>query len=489
MRTSLLWAVIAFFSCVFQQETGAVSRFYGMHDRGFVKNRSIPADFAREISTEQAWHPPRRQLDTEHTPHRLAFGSCNQQKKPQLLWDDIARLQPSAFFWMGDMIYSDTRNMKVLRRDYEQQLRRRRFREFLSEVPVKGVWDDHDFGENDAGSNYPYREESKQVYFDFFDEDEATRQEMKGRGLYRSYTFEGHEGSVKVIMLDTRYHRDYLFVDNLLPAIAWLNGKIPFVGALTRVIASLFRAFVSTFSMQYDFGSILGEKQWAWLENEMKGDDADVYIIVSSVQVLTEMPVVEGWHHFPQERERLLKLIQATHPQQTVMVSGDVHYGEMLRVPCNNEKGEVEFYLPELTTSGMTHSCESQMRYLCKWNIGLAHTNRVNIDSVYPLFNFGTIDLQWGEKEVGVTLNLKGVGGGTQLSQSVTVPRRGQESTIAQCKFEPDLGVKGSFYVVFFCCGVGVVLLLLLVVLLLRSLVRRGLRWWRARRERQKKNE
>eukprot|EP00297_Palpitomonas_bilix_P000033 CAMPEP_0113888818 /NCGR_PEP_ID=MMETSP0780_2-20120614/13104_1 /TAXON_ID=652834 /ORGANISM="Palpitomonas bilix" /LENGTH=379 /DNA_ID=CAMNT_0000877751 /DNA_START=591 /DNA_END=1730 /DNA_ORIENTATION=- /assembly_acc=CAM_ASM_000599 len=379
--------------------------------------------------------------------------------------------------------------MKVLRRDYEQQLRRRRFREFLSEVPVKGVWDDHDFGENDAGSNYPYREESKQVYFDFFDEDEATRQEMKGRGLYRSYTFEGHEGSVKVIMLDTRYHRDYLFVDNLLPAIAWLNGKIPFVGALTRVIASLFRAFVSTFSMQYDFGSILGEKQWAWLENEMKGDDADVYIIVSSVQVLTEMPVVEGWHHFPQERERLLKLIQATHPQQTVMVSGDVHYGEMLRVPCNNEKGEVEFYLPELTTSGMTHSCESQMRYLCKWNIGLAHTNRVNIDSVYPLFNFGTIDLQWGEKEVGVTLNLKGVGGGTQLSQSVTVPRRGQESTIAQCKFEPDLGVKGSFYVVFFCCGVGVVLLLLLVVLLLRSLVRRGLRWWRARRERQKKNE
>ena len=33
---------------------------------------------------------------------------------------------------------------------------------------VLATWDDHDYGENDAGSEYPLKETSKQIFLDFF---------------------------------------------------------------------------------------------------------------------------------------------------------------------------------------------------------------------------------------------------------------------------------------------------------------------------------
>ena len=41
---------------------------------------------------------------------------------------------------------------------------------FVKRTPVIGIWDDHDYGINDGGKMFSYREESQEVFLDFIGE-------------------------------------------------------------------------------------------------------------------------------------------------------------------------------------------------------------------------------------------------------------------------------------------------------------------------------
>lgn len=91
-------------------------------------------------------------------------------------------------------------------------------------------------------------------------------------------------------------------------------------------------------------GSVLGEEQWAWLEEEMEldGGNGDVpppalIIIASSIQVIPNYTIyvqpfatVESWNLFPSEQSRLFDLVKRASsrkpsPYRVVFLSGDVH--------------------------------------------------------------------------------------------------------------------------------------------------------------------
>jgi PhoD-like phosphatase len=100
---------------------------------------------------------------------------------------------------------------------------------------------------------------------------------------------------------------------------------------------------------------MLGDDQWQWLESTLKHSTADFHIVVSSVQVLTTNPVVESWGHFPEEKKRLLKLMENLDPPGLVFLSGDVHHGELSRARV--VRGSREDVWVEVTSSGLTHTC------------------------------------------------------------------------------------------------------------------------------------
>src|SRR5262245_14595285 len=99
---------------------------------------------------------------------RIAFGSCAHQERPQPIWDAILNLQPELFLWLGDNIYADTEDMAVLRKKYEQLAAIPGYQKLLKTCPVLAIWDDHDYGKNDAGAEYPKKVESQHVFLDFF---------------------------------------------------------------------------------------------------------------------------------------------------------------------------------------------------------------------------------------------------------------------------------------------------------------------------------
>jgi len=140
------------------------------------------------------------------TPFTMVFASCNHQYMEQPLWKDIIETEPDVFIWGGDNIYADTEDMDTMAAQYKKIITRPEYVELASKTKIIGTWDDHDYGKNDAGVEWEVKAEAQQLFLDFIDvPKEDARREREG--VYHSETFTTAKGSVKVILLDTRYFR------------------------------------------------------------------------------------------------------------------------------------------------------------------------------------------------------------------------------------------------------------------------------------------
>ena len=139
----------------------------------------------------------------------IGFGSCANQNQKLPVLDRITERNPEVFCWLGDNIYGDTRNMRTLQKKYSRLGCNEEFRNLNQVAHFLAVWDDHDYGENDAGKEYPMKEESKNIFLDFWNERQSSER-WNHPGIYHAETF-GPEGKrVQFIMLDTRTFRDPL---------------------------------------------------------------------------------------------------------------------------------------------------------------------------------------------------------------------------------------------------------------------------------------
>ena len=51
---------------------------------------------------------------------RVAFGSCAHQERDQPIWGPIVGEKPELFLFLGDVIYADTEDMKVMKQKYDK---------------------------------------------------------------------------------------------------------------------------------------------------------------------------------------------------------------------------------------------------------------------------------------------------------------------------------------------------------------------------------
>ena len=302
----------------------------------------------------------------------IAFGSCSDQKRPQPLWDDIVAQKPDVWVWLGDNIYGDSENMDTLRAKYNRQKANPVYQQLRRQTPIIGVWDDHDYGVNDGGKEYPRRRESQQLMLDFMDVPAGSPLRTQ-EGAYSVHTYGPAGQRVKVILLDGRYFRDPLRK----------NGKD---------------------NVPDPTGEMLGDTQWQWLERQLTGSDADVHVIGCGIQFLSDQHPYEKWANFPVARQRLLDLLARTKPKGTLLISGDRHIAEFAktRLPGLN------YDLFEITSSGLTH-------------VSKAHEepNPYRVGEMVAKLNYGLITINWGAKPLSATLRINGDEGATHAEQTV----------------------------------------------------------------------
>ena len=265
-------------------------------------------------------------------PLKIAFGSCGHQDKPLSILKTIAKSKPDYFIYLGDNIYGDTRDMAVMKAKYDKLAKNKNFKALKKATTILATWDDHDFGENDAGKNYPFKEQSKKLFLDFFGEPEIS-QRRERPGIYTSQIIETKEGKIQIILLDTRTFRDELrHIDSTFKADTIFNYKLDYAPILSQD------------------STLLGAAQWRWLEAQLR-NKVDLRIICSSTQFGISYNGYEAWANFPREREKMLDVIQRTRAKSVIFISGDVHYGELSKFI--NEK---TYPIYDLTSSGLTQT-------------------------------------------------------------------------------------------------------------------------------------
>ncbi len=84
----------------------------------------------------------------------IAFGSCNKHDQPQPLWKEVLKHNPALWIWLGDNIYAETGDTSVVNRMYEAQKNQVMYKQLREQTTVIGIWDDHDYGKNNAGSEF-----------------------------------------------------------------------------------------------------------------------------------------------------------------------------------------------------------------------------------------------------------------------------------------------------------------------------------------------
>lgn len=103
---------------------------------------------------------------------------------------------------------------------------------------------------------------------------------------------------------------------------------------------------------------------------------------------------MEGWCHFPSERDRLLRLIHQT--PGAIFLSGDVHYAEILDTS----------FVTEVTSSGMTHVCTKHIYgAICKPLLETFKAHRSNPHGYYIGRNFGSLSVDWENGNVQVKIH------------------------------------------------------------------------------------
>jgi phosphodiesterase/alkaline phosphatase D-like protein len=207
----------------------------------------------------------------------ITTGSCARTASDGAVFDAIREEEPLLHLVTGDLHYRnlDATTVGPFLAAYGQVLTSPAQAALYRQVPVDYVWDDHDYGPNDADASSPGRDAARSAY-----RQAVPHPPLPDDGpIYHASTV----GRVRILVTDTRSER----TDR----------------------------------------TMLGDAQVAWLLDELAA--ADRYGLVIWVNPDPWIaPAEEGrddWGGYADERRRIADAIADTDTRNLVMVSGDAH--------------------------------------------------------------------------------------------------------------------------------------------------------------------
>ena len=330
--------------------------------------RTLPDDFFPRA-------PAGLPLDASTPLTRILVASCLDEEKPDsAAMRSLAGESADLFLMIGDNVYGDRDGpayvnnqpeLNELRASFSDLAAREDFKAVRAKFPMMVAWDDHDFGANDAGRDFPFRRLAERIHERFW----GLENEDVGAypGTYYARTF-GPEGQrTQVIVLDTRFFRS-----PLTPTDAWnQKGK---------------ERYMPSADPEQD---MLGNDQWTWLENRLQ-DPADLRLIVSSIQVLPTVHGYEAWSTMPVEQQRLYRLVSETEAKGVVFVSGDRHTGFLY-----SSNTALPYPVSEITASSLNVSFATTTEEMDATQVGAG----------YPPENYGAIGIDWTAGTVSLAIH------------------------------------------------------------------------------------
>ena len=280
----------------------------------------------------------------------LGMGSClDQDNDQQEIWASLKKEDLTEFFFLGDNIYGDNKDGSLEKMLSAYKKQSNNLPNWLNEIEINAIWDDHDFGVNDGGEDFKEKAQAQKLFLDFWKIQEADRR-SNGEGIYFSKDVLLNNKIIKIIGLDTRYFRS------------------PLEGEKRKLTPT-----------KDTSKTILGVDQWSWLENQLT-QDIDILVLASSIQVIATNHGFEKWGNFPHERQRLFKLLNGI-KKPVVMLSGDRHKAGLYRMGN----------LHEITSSSLNKPLPAWLSTL--WDKTEKETDEFLLGEMFYESNYGILEI------------------------------------------------------------------------------------------------
>lgn len=259
-------------------------------------------------------------------------GSCSYFNQPEYdrlqgksyggdssIFQNMAKEKADFMLWLGDNWYtrvpdyfSEWGLYYRAGRDRAQPI----LQPLLQAMPQMAIWDDHDFGPNDAGSNYVLKSASRNVFKNYWCNNSFGE---NGQGIYTQFTW----NDVDFFLLDDRWFRSN---DDMTDSV---NGN-------PNAEKQMF-----------------GKQQMTWLKNALLQSNNNPNIsyrfIVNGSQILNPLSPYDCLRHFSVEYKELMSFIEQQEIKGLLFLTGDRHHSEIIKL---ERPGNYTLY--DITASPLT---------------------------------------------------------------------------------------------------------------------------------------
>lgn len=289
-----------------------------------LNGKRVPRPYRLTFVTQPFW-----QWRTDPPSFSVAFGSCSyvndttsdRPGKPYGgnydIFQVIAAKQPDLMLWLGDNWYyreNDYFSSSRMRKRIAYDRAVPELQALLGSAHHYAIWDDHDYGPNDADRTYRLRGEALTIFKHYWAN--PAYGTLETPGVFYSFVW----GDVEFFMLDDRFHR----APNAMPNT---SDKRMF-----------------------------GRDQLTWLKESLVASEATFKVVVNGNQFLAHHRY-ETLRNYPAEFEELVGWIKDRNIAGVLFLSGDRHLAEL------SVLHEPNFYpLYDFTSSPLTAGIASNRK-------------------------------------------------------------------------------------------------------------------------------
>lgn len=260
--------------------------------------------------------------------------------------------KPHLMLWLGDNVYfreADYESPWGMNARYRQARSLPELQPLLQAAPHYAIWDDHDYGPNNANRSFVFKDASLELFRRYWANPSYGQSGLPG--VFTTFSFLDAD----FFLLDDRYYRaaDNTAVpkdeiDLLQEAKDWAIRYNP----ITRLLGKRYLSDAPGWTGEDKV--MLGHAQLDWLKQALIQSAATFKIIASGSQMLNDANTFEGWQHFAEEREPFLAWLREQNIPGVIFLSGDRHHTELI-------KREMKDFYPlyELTCSPLTAKARS----------------------------------------------------------------------------------------------------------------------------------
>jgi alkaline phosphatase D len=288
------------------------------------KSKKSPETASGEFTTQDLWQYRKPVADFS-----FLAGSCSYTNEPYFdrpgspygkdssIFETMSKEKASFMLWLGDNWYTREADFfsewgMWYRASHDRSSRV--LQGFLKSMPHYAIWDDHDFGPNNADQSFVLKETSRKVFMNYWANPSYGED---NKGIYSKVSY----NDCDFFLMDDRYWRSADDMESYI--LSQPNTEKKMWGAI----------------------------QMEWLKNSLIQSRAPFKFIVTGSQVLNTASPFDCMQHYPVEFSELMGFLSAEKIGGVIFLTGDRHHSEVVKY---ERAGEYSLY--DVTSSPLTSS-------------------------------------------------------------------------------------------------------------------------------------